>query len=81
MYAAPSITSTAAAPPGTVRVTLFANQTVIGRSSSDEGTTSGRRPARSESSATRAARFAERTEASVVPASTSVPRRTRARMR
>src|SRR5206468_10089675 len=42
-------------------------------SSAREGTRSGRCPARSDCSATRAARLAERTEATVTPASTSVP--------
>src|SRR5215467_1674909 len=42
-------------------------------SSEREGTSSGRWPASSDCSATRAARFAERTEATVTPARTSVP--------
>ena len=42
-------------------------------SSRREGTSSGRRPTDSASSATRAARLAERTAANVAMASTSVP--------
>src|SRR5215472_6677136 len=60
-------------PPGTLNQTSSEKLTLIAGSSAREGTRSGRWPARSDCSATRAARFAERTEATVTPASTSVP--------
>src|ERR1051325_7310668 len=60
-------------PPGTENQTLSWKPTLTAGSSGREGTSRGRWPARRDCSATRAARLAERTEATVTPASTSVP--------
>src|SRR6059058_3595080 len=60
-------------PPGTENHTPSWKPTVTAGSSARDGTRSGRWPASSDCSATRAARFAERTDATVTPASTSVP--------
>src|SRR5437016_1701684 len=49
------------------------NPTFSGASSRCDGTSNGRSPARSDSSATRAAWLADRTDMNVAPASTSVP--------
>src|SRR5437763_3749977 len=60
-------------PPGTLNQTSSEKLTLSVGSSARDGTRSGRWPASSDCSATRAARFAERTDATVTPASTSVP--------
>lgn len=49
------------------------NPTLSGASSTLEGTSKGRIPASNDSSATRAARLVERTDANVAHAKTSVP--------
>jgi DNA-binding NarL/FixJ family response regulator len=73
MYTFPFTISTPAPPPGTWTVTLSMKPASRARSSGVDCIISGRRPARSDVSATRAARFADRTDAYVVPARTSVP--------
>jgi competence protein ComEA len=60
-------------PPGTENQTSSWKPTFWAGSSVRDGTSSGRCPASSDCSATRAARLAERTEATVTPARTSVP--------
>ena len=72
-YTASSSTSTVPAPPETRTQWLSAKPTLSGSSPWRLGNSSGRTLASSESSATRAARFADRTEAKVATASTSVP--------
>jgi len=61
-YTAWSAVSAAAPPPRTASVLPSMNPTFWGGSSSFEEIRSGRRLVRSDCSATRAARFAERTE-------------------
>src|SRR5690349_3273459 len=60
-------------PPGTENQTSSWKPAFTTGSSSREGTSSGRWPASSDCSATRAARLAERTDPTVTPARTSVP--------
>src|SRR5436309_8987544 len=60
-------------PPGTENHTPSWKPTLTAGSSVRDGTRSGRWPASSDCSATRAARLADRTDATVTPASTSVP--------
>jgi hypothetical protein len=60
-------------PPGAITKWLSMKPTLIGGSSSRDGTRSGRTPANIASSATRAERLAERTDAKVAPARTRVP--------
>ncbi len=66
-------TSTEPAWPPTTSVTASPNRTDSSGSSSREGTNTGRSPAISVRSATRAERFADRTALNVATASTSVP--------
>src|SRR5438105_3843093 len=73
MYTLPFTISTPAPPPGTWTVMLSMKPASRVRSSGADCMISGRRPARRDVSATRAARFADRTDAYVVPARTSVP--------
>ena len=73
MYTPPSAASAAPPPPGTLSQRLSANPTFCGGSSGREGMSSGRNPAISARSATRAERFDDRTAEKVAPASTSVP--------
>src|SRR5947209_8704362 len=73
MYSRPFTISIPAPPPGTWTVTLSMKPASRVRSSGADCMISGRRPARRDVSATRAARFADRTDAYVVPARTSVP--------
>src|SRR5207302_1227646 len=68
-----SPTSAVAEPPSTWSHLPSWNPIFCSGSSRREGSSSGRRPAITETSATRAARFAERTDAKVAPASTRVP--------
>lgn len=64
----------AAAPcAGTVKICPSPKRTRWGGSSSFDGTSTGRRPTSSDCSATRADRFADRTELNVATASTRVP--------
>src|SRR5581483_1793232 len=73
MYTLPFTISTPAPPPGTWTVMPSMKPASRVRSSGADCMISGRRPARRDVSATRAARFADRTDAYVVPARTSVP--------
>jgi hypothetical protein len=70
---ASSETSTAAWPPGTRTHRLSAKPTFCSASWGREGMSSGRIPASSVRSATRAARLADRTDTNVARASTRVP--------
>src|SRR4249920_3185438 len=70
---APSAISAAPPPPGTLSQRSSANPTFCGGSSGRDGMSSGRSPAISERSATRADLFDDRTAENVAPASTSVP--------
>src|SRR5213595_1781190 len=72
-YTLPFTISTPAPPPGTLTVTPSMKPASRALSSGADCMISGRRPARRDVSATRAARFADRTDAYVVPARTSVP--------
>src|SRR5512132_370427 len=69
----PSTTSTVARPPSRREWWPSTHRTLISGSSSFEGTSSGRSPTWRARSATRADRLADRTEAKVAAASTSVP--------
>src|SRR5665213_3925961 len=71
-YTASSVTSAMPPPPGAWNH-LSTNPIFCGASVSRDAIRSGRRPASIERSAARAARFADRTEANVAPARTSVP--------
>gem|GEM_PF-2739589 len=68
-----STTSAVPPPPGVKTKWSSPNPTLVGGSSVREGMSRGRVAARSDSSATRAARFAERTDANAAVASTKVP--------
>src|SRR5947207_11551299 len=70
---ASSDTSTAPCPPGTFTHRLSAKPTFCSGSWARDGTSSGRIPASSVRSATRAARLADRTDTNVATASTNVP--------
>ena len=72
-YTASGVTSAPPYPPGSIIQWLSTNPTLTAGSSRCEGMSSGRMPAMSERSATRAERFAERTDENVATASTSVP--------
>src|SRR2546423_4187378 len=69
----PSTSSTEARPPRMWAQCSSTHMTFSSGSSMRDGINSGRRPNRSDCSATRAARFAERTEENVAIARTSVP--------
>src|SRR3954471_4284114 len=73
MYTLPSASSTAAVPPPTLNSCSSPKNTSSPGSSSRVGVNTGRRPTSSARSATRALRLAERTDANVATASTSVP--------
>src|ERR1700683_2852182 len=68
-----SLASAVPPPPGARTKWLSTKPTLIGGSSGLEGISSGRPPDRRASSATRAVRLPERTDANVAAASTSVP--------
>jgi hypothetical protein len=72
-YTASGVTSAAPPPPGTSSQRLSAKPTLTGASSSWDGISTGRIPARSDRSATRAERFADFTDENVATARTSVP--------
>ena len=67
------MTSAVPPPPGVSTKWLSAKLTLTGGSSGRDGMSSGRMPASNASSATRDERLAERTDANVAAASTSVP--------
>ena len=69
----PSTSSTVPRPPSSVALWRSCHRILSGGSSGRVGRSSGRRPASRLRSAVRAARLAERTEAKVAAASTSVP--------
>src|SRR5262249_34882178 len=69
----PSLSSATARPPSTFTQCSSMKPTFSAGSSKRDGTRTGRSPAISARSATRAARFADRTDAKVAAASTSVP--------
>src|SRR5450631_2703860 len=72
-YSTSAVTSIAPWPPGTRTQCWSANEIFSGGSSKRDATINGRRPSRSDRSATRAARFADRVDENVAKASTSVP--------
>src|SRR5579872_3520228 len=70
---ASAVASAVPPPPRTCTKWLSMKPTLTGGSSGRDGIRSGRIPTSNDSSATRAARLAERTEVNVAPASTNVP--------
>ena len=72
-YTASGVTSAAPPPPGTYSQRLSAKPTLTAASSSCDGISTGRIPASSDRSATRAERFADLTDENVATARTSVP--------